>query len=75
MTGVTISREQLTEAKARVKAEGLEHLVDLRFCDYRHLPKVPTFDRVVSIEMIEAVSTRFRASRICGELLANIPTV
>jgi cyclopropane fatty-acyl-phospholipid synthase-like methyltransferase len=55
VTGITISKEQLVEAQARVEAEGLAHLVDLRFCDYRHLPEVPTFDRVVSIEMLEAV--------------------
>ena len=55
ITGITISKEQLVEAQARVKAEGLDHLIDLRFCDYRHLPSVPTFHRVVSIEMIEAV--------------------
>ena len=43
------------EAQARVQAAGLKGLVDLRFCDYRHLPNVQGFDRVVSIEMIEAV--------------------
>lgn len=53
--GITISKEQLVEAQARVQAAGLKHLVDLRFCDYRQLPNAQGFDRVVSIEMIEAV--------------------
>jgi len=56
--GITISKEQLVEAQARVQAAGLKHLVDLRFCDYRHLPNAQGFDRVVSIEMIEAVRCR-----------------
>ena len=55
VTGLTISKEQLAEATARVKAAGLEDRVKLLFCDYRDCPGAGTFDKVVSIEMIEAV--------------------
>ncbi len=33
--GLTLSKEQLAEASARVKAAGLEDQVTLLFCDYR----------------------------------------
>ena len=61
VTGVTISKEQLAEARQRVKAAGVAHLVNYEFCDYRDIGKstssVPMgqFDKVVSIEMLEAV--------------------
>ena len=55
VTGLTISKEQLAEATARVKAAGLDDRVKLLFCDYRDCPGAGTFDKVVSIEMIEAV--------------------
>jgi cyclopropane-fatty-acyl-phospholipid synthase len=38
VTGVTISKEQLAEATARVKAAGLQDRVNLVFCDYRDIP-------------------------------------
>ena len=38
VTGLTISKEQLSEATARVKAAGLEERVTLLFCDYRDCP-------------------------------------
>jgi cyclopropane-fatty-acyl-phospholipid synthase len=55
VTGLTLSKEQLAEANARVKAAGLEDKVTLLFCDYRDVPGLGTYDRVVSCEMIEAV--------------------
>lgn len=55
VTGLTLSKEQLAEATARVKAAGLEDKVRLLFCDYRDCPEMGTYDRVVSCEMIEAV--------------------
>mmetsp|Transcript_20913 Transcript_20913/g.47922 ORF Transcript_20913/g.47922 Transcript_20913/m.47922 type:complete len:1441 (-) Transcript_20913:534-4856(-) len=53
VTGITVSKEQLKEASARVENLGLSHLVELKFCDYRKVEG--TFDKVVSIEMLEAV--------------------
>jgi cyclopropane-fatty-acyl-phospholipid synthase len=53
VTGITISREQLDLATRRVRDAGLSERVDLRLCDYRDLRG--RFDRIVSIEMLEAV--------------------
>jgi cyclopropane-fatty-acyl-phospholipid synthase len=57
VTGVTISRAQLDFARERIRAAGLEDLVELRFQDYRDLEG--QFDRIVSIEMFEAVGERW----------------
>jgi len=54
VTGVTISAEQLAFARARVAAEGLDHLVDLRLQDYRDISAGP-YDAVSAIEMGEHV--------------------
>ena len=53
VTGVTISREQYDHAVARVVAAGLQDRVDLRLQDYRDIDG--EFDRIVSVEMFEAV--------------------
>eukprot|EP00879_Flechtneria_rotunda_P033158 GHRR01036696.1.p1 GENE.GHRR01036696.1~~GHRR01036696.1.p1 ORF type:complete len:424 (+),score=170.94 GHRR01036696.1:203-1474(+) len=55
VTGLTLSKEQLAEAAARVAAAGLSNKVTLLLCDYRDCPGLGTYDKVVSIEMIEAV--------------------
>lgn len=55
VTGITVSKQQLEEAAARVKAAGLADRVTLLFCDYRDAPAAGTYDKVVSCEMIEAV--------------------
>lgn len=57
VTTTTISKEQLELAKERVKAEGLEDRITLLFDDYRDLEG--EFDKLVSIEMIEAVGPQF----------------
>lgn len=56
VTGLTLSTEQLAHARQRVAEEGLGQRVDLRLQDYRHVQG--QFDRIVSIEMIEAVGER-----------------
>ncbi len=53
VTGVTLSQEQLTEARARAVAEGLEHQVKFELQDYRSVKE--TFDRIVSVGMFEHV--------------------
>lgn len=53
--GITLSREQLALAQARVKAEGLQDKVDLQLLDYRDLPQDGRFDKVVSVGMFEHV--------------------
>lgn len=57
VTGVTISREQLDYARARLERAGLADRVDLQFRDYRDIEG--TYDHIVSIEMIEAVGERY----------------
>lgn len=57
VTTTTISSEQLELAKQKVKAEGLEDRITLLFDDYRDLEG--QFDKLVSIEMIEAVGPQF----------------
>lgn len=53
ITGVTLSKEQLSFAEARLEKAGLADRADLRLCDYRDLDG--QFDHIVSIEMLEAV--------------------
>jgi cyclopropane-fatty-acyl-phospholipid synthase len=55
--GITLSREQLAFARARIARAGLDHLVTLEFIDYRDVTE--RYDHVVSIEMFEAVGERF----------------
>jgi cyclopropane-fatty-acyl-phospholipid synthase len=57
VTSVTISQEQFAYAQERVRAAGLEKLIDLQLKDYRDI--TGTYDRVVSIEMIEAVGEKY----------------
>jgi cyclopropane-fatty-acyl-phospholipid synthase len=57
VTGVTLSREQHDFAQARVAEEGLESRVEIRLQDYRDIPEL--YDRIVSIEMFEAVGERY----------------
>ena len=53
VTGVTLSEEQLAVARARADAAGLADRVEFRLQDYRAVPE--TFDRVVSVGMLEHV--------------------
>jgi cyclopropane-fatty-acyl-phospholipid synthase len=57
VTGLTLSREQLAYATARLERAGLGDSAELRFQDYRDLDG--QFDHVVSIEMFEAVGERW----------------
>lgn len=57
MTGLTLSREQLAFSQARLDRLGLSANADLRLQDYRDVDG--RFDRVVSIEMLEAVGERY----------------
>lgn len=57
VTTTTISRAQHEAAVERVRAEGLEDRITVLLSDYRDLEG--RFDKLVSIEMIEAVGHRF----------------
>jgi cyclopropane-fatty-acyl-phospholipid synthase len=69
VTGITISRKQLELARRRVKAAGLEERITLELLDYRHLEG--KWDRIVSIEMLEAVghANLGRWFEVCGRSL------
>ena len=57
VTTVTISEEQFAVASARVQEAGLSDKIEVLLCDYRTIRG--RFDKVVSIEMLEAVGDRF----------------
>lgn len=55
-TGITLSHEQEKEFQKRIRDEGLEDYLQVIRMDYRDLPKSGmTFDRVVSVGMVEHV--------------------
>jgi cyclopropane-fatty-acyl-phospholipid synthase len=60
VTGITLSEEQARYARERLRREGLDQLVDIRIVDYRQVRG--RFDRIVSIEMLEAVGHRYLAT-------------
>jgi cyclopropane-fatty-acyl-phospholipid synthase len=55
VTGITLSEEQLVEARARAAAEGLQDRVTFELMDYRAMDR--QFDRIVSVGMFEHVGT------------------
>ncbi|MFB2551550.1 class I SAM-dependent methyltransferase [Ensifer soli] len=57
VTGLTISREQFDFATARMKKAGLGDRVEIKFQDYRD--ERATYDRIISIEMFEAVGEKY----------------
>nr|MBP6724396.1 class I SAM-dependent methyltransferase [Halioglobus sp.] len=69
VTTTTISKEQYEYARARVRAAGLEDRVTVLCEDYRKLEG--SFDKLVSVEMIEAVGHDFYSSYFsrCSQLL------
>ena len=69
VTTTTISREQYEYSRARVADNGLEDRVTVLCEDYRNL--TGRYDKLVSIEMIEAVGHEFYSEyfRRCSELL------
>lgn len=70
VTSITISREQHDLARDRVRAAGLEELVDIQLKDYREI--TGTYDAIVSIEMLEAVGHEYFTAffRACDNALA-----
>ena len=69
VTTATVSREQFKRAQERVLAAGLEGRIDVIFCDYRDIQG--QYDKLVSIEMIEAVGSEHLHDffRICSDRL------
>jgi len=60
--GITLSKEQLAEAQARIAAEGLQDRITVELRDYRALEGEGVYDTVSSVGMFEHVG------------LANLPT-
>ena len=60
--GITLSKEQLEEAQARIDAEGLRDRIKVELRDYRALEGQGVYDKVSSVGMFEHVG------------LANLPT-
>ncbi|MEJ2108895.1 MAG: cyclopropane-fatty-acyl-phospholipid synthase [Acidobacteriota bacterium] len=69
ITTTTISQQQYSYAGELVRREGLSDRIKVLFQDYRDLKG--TYDKLVSIEMIEAVGHHFLDSyfRICSDRL------
>lgn len=53
--GVTLSQPQADYARERIRAEGLEDRCRVEVLDYRELQKRNTFDKLVSVGMVEHV--------------------
>jgi cyclopropane-fatty-acyl-phospholipid synthase len=70
VTTTTLSAEQAALARTRIRERGLEHRIEVLEKDYRDL--TGRFDKLVSIEMIEAVGTRYYGTffQRCNELVA-----
>ncbi len=69
VTTATISKSQWAYARERVAREGLEDRVTVLLEDYRDL--TGTYDKLVSVEMIEAVGHHYLGAYMetCGRLL------
>jgi cyclopropane-fatty-acyl-phospholipid synthase len=74
ITTLTISREQYELARERIAAAGVSDRVTVLLLDYRDLDAAMhgRFDKLVSIEMIEAVGHEFLGTFFakCSEMLA-----
>ena len=69
VTTTTISREQHDYARQRIQQAGLDDRITLLFDDYRELEG--SYDKLVSIEMIEAIGHRYFETffKKCTDLL------
>ena len=57
VVGLTLSTEQKAWADAAIASAGLSDRVDIRLTDYREIDE--QFDAIASVEMVEAVGTRY----------------
>ena len=69
ITTITISDEQYKYAKDLIEKKGLSNKIEIKLCDYRHV--TGTYDRIVSIEMLEAVGHKYFETYFakCNEVL------
>lgn len=61
VTSVTLSVEQKELAEERIREAGMSDRITVLLCDYRNLsaPESGAFDKIVSIEMLEAVGKAY----------------
>ncbi|HRE83646.1 MAG TPA: cyclopropane-fatty-acyl-phospholipid synthase family protein [Opitutaceae bacterium] len=59
VTTLTLSPSQAEFARRRIAEAGLSHRVTVRLQDYRDLPADERYDKLVAIEMLEAVGHRY----------------
>ena len=64
VTSLTLSREQKVLAEKNIAAAGFSDNIEVLLCDYRALPigREGRYDKVVSIEMLEAVGREHLAT-------------
>ncbi len=69
ITTITISEEQYKYTKELFKKEKVDHLIDVQLKDYRKIEG--QYDRIVSIEMLEAVGDKYFETyfKKCHEVL------
>jgi cyclopropane-fatty-acyl-phospholipid synthase len=69
VTSVTLSDEQLKYARARAVQENLSNQIEFKLLDYRKIEG--SYDKIVSVEMLEAVGEKYYESFFakCQEVL------
>lgn len=65
VTGLTLSKEQLAEARARVKAAGLEDKINFMLCDYRDCPGAACM-----CDAKNSLTTPSMAGHVCNRMSA-----
>ena len=73
IVSLTLSEQQYALARHRVAEAGLGDRIEVRLQDYRDLDARESFDRLVSIEMLEAVGHRYLEDwcRVAARVLAR----
>ncbi|KAI9103298.1 Mycolic acid cyclopropane synthetase-domain-containing protein [Phlyctochytrium arcticum] len=71
VTTLTLSKEQKALAEKRIAEAGLTSAIDVQLLDYRNMNPHKKFDRIIAIEMLEAVGPEFLPVffQKCHELL------
>ncbi|TPX30587.1 hypothetical protein SmJEL517_g05870 [Synchytrium microbalum] len=71
VTSLTLSKEQKVLAEQRIKAAGFSDSITVLLQDYRTLAKDQQFDKIVTVEMLEAVGPQFLPTffETCDQLL------
>ena len=64
ITSITLSKEQQQLAQQRIAEAGLSDQIEVLLCDYRHVKG--QYDRIISVEMIEAVGKSYYPVFFCS---------